>query len=173
VKRSSPQANERNPGEAEGVTVPRMAQSLAKIYIHLIFSTKNRERILTDDIGPDLHAYLGGILRDLNSPAIEINTEPDHLHALFIMSRTLSVSQIVQEIKTGTSSWLKKQSSRYANVRWQNWYGAFSVSQSGVADVRSYIRNQREHHRRMTFQEEFREFLRRYELEFDERYVWD
>ena len=150
-----------------------MPQSLAKIYIHLIFSTKNRERILSDDIRPELHKYLGGILRDLNSPSIETNTEPDHLHTLFTMSRTQSISQIVQDVKTGTSTWLKKQSPLYANFPWKNGYGAFSVSQSGVADVQEYIRNQREHHRRMTFQEEFREFLRRYEIEFDERYVWD
>jgi putative transposase len=150
-----------------------MAQSLAKIYIHLIYSTKNREPLLRDDIRPDLHAYLGGILRDLNSSAIEINSEPDHLHVLFAMSRTMSLSQIVQEIKTGTSAWLKKQSPLYANFHWQNGYAAFSVSQSGVPHVRNYIRNQREHHQRMTFQDEVREFLRRYETEFDERYLWD
>src|SRR6266700_6780024 len=118
-----------------------MAQSLAKIYIHLIFSTKNRDPLLRDDIRPELHAYLGGILRDLNSPAIEINSEPDHLHVLFVMSRTASLSQIVQEVKTGTSGWLKKQSAVYANFHWQNGYAAFSVSQSGVPDVRNYIRN--------------------------------
>jgi REP element-mobilizing transposase RayT len=150
-----------------------MAQSLAKNYIHLIFSTKGREPLLRDDIRPQLHAYLGGILRDLNSPAIEINSEPDHLHVLFVMSRTMSLSQIVQEIKTGTSAWLKKQSTEYANFHWQNGYAAFSVSQSSVPDVRNYVRNQREHHRRMTFQDEVREFLRRFEIEFDERYLWD
>jgi putative transposase len=150
-----------------------MAQSLAKIYIHLIFSTKRREPLLRDDDRPELHKYLGGILRDLNSPAIEINSEPDHLHTLFVMSRTMPFSQIVQEIKTGTSAWLKKQSPMYVNFHWQNGYAAFSVSQSGVPDVRIYIRNQREHHRQMTFQDEVREILRRYEIEFDERYVWD
>jgi putative transposase len=150
-----------------------MAQSLAKIYIHLIFSTKNRERILEDGIRVALHKYLGGILRDLNSPSIEINTEPDHAHLLFTLSRTLSISQVVQEVKSGSSAWLKKQSRAYADFHWQNGYGAFSVSQSNVPEVQAYILNQREHHRGMTFQEEFREFLRRYEIEYDERYVWD
>ena len=150
-----------------------MAQSLAKIYIHLIFSTKNREAVLRDDIRVELHKYVGGILRDLGSPSIEINTEPDHAHVLFSLSRTLSISQVVQEVKSGSSAWLKKQSGRYADFHWQNGYGAFSVSQSNVSDVRAYILNQRAHHRGMTFQEEFREFLRRFEIEFDERYVWD
>lgn len=150
-----------------------MAQSLAKIYIHLIFSTKNREPVLQDDVRVDLHDYIGGIIRDLNCPSIEINTEPDHAHALFSLSRTLSISQVVQEVKSGSSAWLKKQSGHYADFHWQNGYGAFSVSQSNVAGVRAYILNQREHHRRMTFREESREFLRRYEIEFDERYVRD
>jgi putative transposase len=150
-----------------------VSQSLAKIYIHLIFSTKNREPLLRDEIRPELHRYLGGILRDLNSPAIEINSEADHVHVLFVLARTMTLSQIAQDIKTGTSAWLKKQSPVYANFHWQNGYAAFSVSQSGVPDVRGYIRHQREHHQRMTFQDEVREFLRRYEIEFDERYLWD
>jgi putative transposase len=151
----------------------QMAQSLAKIYIHLIFPTKNRERVIQDDVRVDLHQYMGGILRDLNSPSIEINTQPDHAHVLFSLSRTSSVSQVVQELKTGSSSWLKMQSKAYRDFHWQNGYGAFSVSQSNVPEVKAYIVNQREHHRRMTYQEEFLEFLRRYEIEYDERYVWD
>jgi putative transposase len=150
-----------------------MPQSLAKIYIHLIFSTKNREPLLPDEIRPELHKYMAGILRDLQSPSIEINTEPDHAHVLLTLARTLSISQVVQELKSGSSAWLHKHSVAYANFHWQNGYGAFSVSQSGVVETRAYIRNQREHHRGKTFQEEFREFLRRYEIEFDERYVWD
>src|SRR6266446_4871587 len=150
-----------------------MAQSLAKIYIHLIFSTKNRQRILEDGVRTELHKYLGGILRDLKSPSIEINTEPDHAHILFVLSRTLSISDVVQEVKSGSSAWLKTKASIYADFHWQNGYGAFSVSQSAVAEVQQYIRNQRDHHRRMTYEDELREFLRRYEVEFDERYLWD
>ncbi len=150
-----------------------MAQSLSKIYIHLIFSTKNRTPILNEAIRPELHKYLAGILRDLDSPALEINTEPDHLHALFVLARTKAVSDVVAEFKRGSSVWLKEQDPRYSNFHWQNGYGAFSVSQSAVDDVRAYIRNQAEHHRKTTFQDEFRAFLNRYEIEFDERYVWD
>ncbi len=150
-----------------------MSQSLAKIYIHLIFSIKNREPVLTDDTRAALHGYLGGILRDLDSPAVEINSEPDHAHLLFTLSRTHTLSDIVSQIKRGSSPWLKTQNKAYAKFHWQNGYGAFSVSQSAVEEVCEYIRNQRVHHKKVTFQDEFRAFLRRYGVEFDERHVWD
>jgi REP-associated tyrosine transposase len=150
-----------------------MAQSLSKVYVHLIFSTKNRERTLREDIRPDLHAYIGGILRDLDSPCIEINTEPDHAHLLFILSRTHTISDAVGQAKRGSSSWLKTRDRVYSQFHWQNGFGAFSVSQSAVGEVREYIRSQAEHHKRLSFQDEFRMFLKRYEIDFDERYVWD
>jgi REP element-mobilizing transposase RayT len=148
-------------------------QSLARIYIHLVFSTKNRERFLPDDIRDDLHAYMGGILRGLDCPAIEINTEPDHVHVLFVLARTATVSNVVQHLKTGSTDWLKKQRSAFRNFHWQGGYGAFSVSKSNVEEVRDYIRRQAEHHRGRTYQDEFRALLLRHEVEFDERYVWD
>ena len=150
-----------------------MAQSLAKIYIHLIFSTKNREMLLNEDVRTELHAYLGGIFRDLDSPIVEINSEPDHVHILFLLARPHSLSDVVAQVKRGSSAWLKTQGSSYTNFHWQNGYGAFSVSRSSVDAVRRYIHNQREHHAKTTFQDEFREFLRRHDLGFDERYVWD
>ncbi len=150
-----------------------MPQSLAKIYIHLIFSTKNREPLLGDAVRSDLHAYLGGILRDLDCPALELNTEPDHAHVLFMLARTHAPSDVVGQLKRGSSAWLKTKGDAFAAFHWQNGYGAFSVSQSGVEEVREYIQRQHEHHRRVSFQDEFRAFLRRYEITFDERYVWD
>lgn len=150
-----------------------MAQSLAKIYIHLIFSTKNRERTIPDHLRPTLHSYMGGILRELGCVAVEINTEPDHAHVLFILARTTALSGVVGHLKKGATNWLHEQSPDLRGFYWQNGYGAFSVSQSVVEDVRQYIRQQREHHHTQTFQEEFRAFLQRYEVEFDERYVWD
>lgn len=150
-----------------------MPQSLAKIYVHLIFSTKNSYRMIPDDLRPGLHAYLGGILRDLGCTPVEINSEPDHVHLLFLASRTESLSVIVRQLKTGSNLWLQEQRPALLNFHWQNGYGAFSISQSGVEDVQDYIRRQSEHHRVMTFQEEYRKFLTRYEIEFDERYVWD
>jgi len=150
-----------------------MSQSLAKIYIHLIFSTKNREPVIADDVQTALHSYLAGIFRDLESPAIEINTEPDHAHILFALSRTQTLGDVVSQIKRGSSTWLKTKNKSYAKFHWQNGYGAFSVSQSNVNEVRKYIRKQREHHKKSTFQDEFRAFLKRHEMGFDERYVWD
>ncbi len=150
-----------------------MPQSLAKIYVHLVFSTKNREPLLPEDVRADLHADLGGILRDLDSPGVETNSEPDHIHILFVLSRTCALSDVVGQVKRGSSAWLKTKSTVFAGFHWQNGYGAFSVSRSGVDEVREYIRRQHDHHRRMSFQDEFRAFLRRYDIEFDERYVWD
>jgi REP element-mobilizing transposase RayT len=150
-----------------------MPQTLAQIYVHLIFSTKNRERLLADPIRSDLHAYLGGILRDLGSPALEINTEPDHAHVLFSLSRTQTLSDVVGHLKHGSSTWLKSRDPSLAHFHWQNGYGAFSVSPSALADTRAYILNQKKHHQMTTFQDEFRTFLKRYEIPFDERYVWD
>ncbi len=150
-----------------------MPRSLAKIYVHLVFSTKNREPLLPEHIRKDLHAYLGGILRDLDSPGVEINSEPDHIHMLFMLSRTRALSDVVGQVKSGSSAWLKTKVTAFAGFHWQNGYGAFSVSQSGVDEVCEYIRRQHDHHQRMSFQDEFRAFLRRYAIEFDERYVWD
>jgi REP element-mobilizing transposase RayT len=150
-----------------------MPQSLAKVYIHLIFSTKNRERVLPDEIRPDLHAYMGGTLNGLGCTPIEINSEPDHAHLLYLMTRTETLSNVIGQVKKSSNDWLRARDAAFSDFFWQGGYGAFSVSQSAVGDVRKYIRTQREHHRRVSFQDEFRAFLNRYEIEFDERYVWD
>jgi putative transposase len=150
-----------------------MSQSLAKIYVHLVFSTKHRDHVLTQEIRPDLHAYLGGILNGLGCVPVEINSEPDHVHLLLVLSRTEAVSNVVGQLKKSSNDWLRAKDGRFAGFFWQAGYGAFSVSQSAVDEVRQYIRNQHEHHQRTAFQDEYRAFLRRYEVEFDERYVWD
>ncbi len=150
-----------------------MAQSLAKLLVHLIYSTKNRELLLPDNIRDELHRYTAGILKEWDSPTILINSVKDHVHILFSLSKNHAVSKIVEEAKKGSSKWLKTKASSLASFHWQNGYGAFSVSQSGVEEVRKYIANQKEHHRKKGFQEEFREFLNRYEVAYDEKYVWD
>jgi REP-associated tyrosine transposase len=150
-----------------------MPQSLAKTYLHLVFSTKDRERVLNDAIRPDLHAYVGGVLHGLGCAPIEINSEPEHAHLLFLMSRTHSMAQIVEDLKTSSNKWLQSRDTRFDRFAWQRGYAAFSVSQSNTDDVRAYIRNQREHHKKITFQDELRTFLKRHDVEFDERYVWD
>jgi REP element-mobilizing transposase RayT len=150
-----------------------MPQSLAKILVHLIFSTKNRERILDDTVRPELHKYLAMILKEFDSPAILINSVEDHVHILFSNSKNHALIKIVEELKKNSSKWIKTKSGQCAGFHWQNGYGAFSVSQSNAKTVEEYIANQGEHHRRKTFQEEYREFLNKYEMVFDERYVWD
>jgi len=142
-------------------------------YVHLIFSAKNRERILPDEIRADLHAYLGGTFKGLGCHPIEIDTEPDHLHALFLLSTDRGAEQCCRTSQESSNDWLRSRSSLFASFFWQAGFGAFSVSRSQIEEVRAYIRNQREHHRVKSFQEELRAFLKAYEIEFDERYVWD
>jgi REP element-mobilizing transposase RayT len=150
-----------------------MAQSLARLITHLTFSTKLRRPLITPELRADLNAYLSGILNKLESSAIEINCMADHAHVLFSLSRKRSLAEVVEELKKGSSKWIKTKSAALCDFYWQAGYGAFSVSQSNTDDVREYIVNQEEHHRKMTFQEEFRALLAKHQIEFDERYMWD
>jgi len=150
-----------------------MSQSLAKIYVHLIFSTKNRDRCLPREIQTDLHSYMGGTLHGLGCVPIEINSEPDHAHLLFLLGRTITLSETIGSIKTSSNDWIRTRAPQVGQFHWQGGYGAFSVGQSGADDVRHYIRNQQEHHKHVSFQDEFRAFLKRYEVHYDEKYVWD
>jgi len=150
-----------------------MPQSLAKMVVHLTFSTKHRRPFITADVRDDLKAYLRAILEDVESPAIEINSVADHVHLLFCLSRKHALAEAVEQIKKGSSKWIKTKSPAFADFYWQSGYGAFSVSQSNVAAVRAYIVGQDDHHRKMTFQDEFRALLKKHGIEFDEKYVWD
>jgi REP element-mobilizing transposase RayT len=152
-----------------------MPQSLAKVLVHLVFSTKHRTPWLRDrGLCSELYAYAATILRDtVDSPAILINGVEDHMHILHSLSRKFAIQDVVKECKTETTKWIKKQSTDLADFHWQNGYGIFSVSLSNIEAVKAYIANQEEHHRRMTFQDEFRELCRRHGIEIDERYVWD
>jgi REP element-mobilizing transposase RayT len=148
-----------------------VAQSFSRINIHLIFSTKNREPILGDDVRQDLHSYMATVLNNLESPCVLINSVPDHVHVLFEISRKLALSHAVEDIKKTSSKWIKTQRAAYSSFAWQAGYGAFAVSESNVADVRRYIEEQREHHRKLSFQEEFLAFLKRHNVRYDERYI--
>ena len=149
-----------------------MPQSLSKILVHLVFSTKHRKRLISRDIREELHAYLVGVLRNHDSPALLINSVDDHVHILFRLSRNYAVKTIVEEVKKSSSKWIKTKGEAFQGFYWQSGYGAFSVSPSMVDSVKRYVANQEEHHRTMTFQEEFRKILDRHGIEFDERYVW-
>ncbi|MBA4188062.1 MAG: transposase [Planctomycetaceae bacterium] len=148
-----------------------MPQSLTRNVIHLIFSTKNREAFIGPDIRDRLFAYLAGTLNELNCPAIKVGGVADHVHLLFVLAKTLSLSKAVEEVKKASSKWMKEQGE--PRFYWQNGYGAFSVSRSNELRVATYIENQEEHHRTKSFQDEFREFLKAHDIEWDERYLWD
>ena len=152
-----------------------MPQSLAQIYVHLVFSTKERKPWLRDDgVRDQLYAYMATILRDnVDSPALIINGVEDHVHALVRLSRKFPVMKVIQESKVETSKWAKRQASVASDFAWQAGYGAFSVSASALEQVKKYLQKQQEPHRRMSFQDEFRELCRRHGLELDERYAWD
>ena len=148
-----------------------MPQSLARVYVHLVFSTKAREACLADASRPTLFAYLAGILQNLECSAVKVGGTADHVHVLFVLARTIPLRKVVEEVKKGSSKWLKTQG--VPAFGWQAGYGAFSVSASQVELVSRYIENQEEHHRKTTFQNEFRQFCRKYGIELDERFVWD
>ena len=151
-----------------------MSQSLAKILVHTVFSTKDRRPFLRDKIlREELHRYLGGILAKRDCQPIIAGGVEDHVHLLCALSRTCEAAEMVKEVKRGSSVWIKTKSPDLQDFAWQNGYGIFSVGFSQIASVRGYIAGQEEHHRKVSFQDEFRLLLKRYEIEFDERYVWD
>jgi REP element-mobilizing transposase RayT len=151
-----------------------MPQSLAQIYLQLIFSTKGREPFVADDgIRKEMHAYLASIMKEYDSPALIIGGTADHVHLLCMLSRTETIAKIVGEAKRSSSKWIKTKGGGLARFQWQNGYGAFSVSASKLGEVRNYIANQMQDNQRISFQEEYRLFLRKHGVEFDERYVWD
>lgn len=150
-----------------------MPQSLSYLLIHIIFSTKNREPFLTDIIRPKLHAYLASVARNSGCECYCVGGVADHVHIAIRLARTVTIAQLVEELKTSSSKWLKTQFPRFAKFAWQSGYGAFSVGPLDLQALRTYIDTQEEHHRTRTFQEEYLAFLQRYGVEYDERYVWD
>ena len=150
-----------------------MPQSLAQILVHLVFSTKNREPCLDDNIHDELHAYVGGIVENQKGTLLKAGSVADHIHLLIAQPRTCAPADLVQEIKTGSSKWLKTKGAGYLNFHWQGGYGIFSISPTHRPALVAYLANQAEHHRKVTFQEEYRRFLNKYSISFDERYVWD
>jgi putative transposase len=148
-----------------------MPQSLSNVVVHLVFSTKNRTPNLTPEIRYELHPYLAGVLRNAGCVPVQIGGVEDHVHLLFRASRTLTLAQIVEKLKTSSAKWLKTKGRR--DFTWQGGYGAFSVSPNLVGPVAEYIRDQEAHHRKVTFQDELRALLKEARVEPDERYLWD
>ena len=151
-----------------------MPQSLAKILLHTIFSTKNRRPFLRDvAVRTNMHSYLGGILNKLDCQPLIVGGTDDHVHGLHSLPRTCTVAEVVKEVQRGSSLWVKETYPNMAEFAWQSGYGVFSIGFSQVDAVRNYIGRQEEHHKRFSFQDELRRFLERYQIAYDERYVWD
>jgi REP element-mobilizing transposase RayT len=150
-----------------------MPQSLSSILIHLIFSTKNREPFINVAVMKELHPYMASIFRALKSPSLTINGTQDHVHILFALGRVIKVADLVEEVKTESSKWIKTKGPEFRNFHWQKGYGALSIGQSQVSVLKRYIARQDTHHQRLTFQDEYRKFLKAYDIDFDERYGWD
>jgi len=153
--------------------IPIVAQSLSRIFLHIVFSTKDREPSIRDDVRPRLHAYLATICRELEAEVPAVGSVADHVHILTTLPRTISPAELVEKIKKTSSKWIKQVDPRYRAFFWQRGYSAFSVSPSQLETVVRYVQTQEEHHRTKSFQEEYRELLRKHGIEFDERYVWD
>ena len=151
-----------------------MPQSLAKILVHTVFSTKDRRPFLRDRVlRQELHCYLGGILARLDCQPIIVGGVEDHVHLLCALARTCESASMVKEVKRGSTLWLKTKNQDLRDFAWQHGYGIFSIGFSQIQSVRDDIVGQEEHHRQMSFQDEFRQLLPRYEIEFDERWMWD
>ena len=151
-----------------------MPQSLVQLYTHLVFSTKHRVPFLKEEALRDrTHRYLAGICDNLHSPALIVGGVEDHVHLLCRLGKTSSIAELVRELKRDSSKWVKTQQPNLADFHWQEGYGAFSIRPSHVEALKDYIANQQEHHRKESFQDEFRRLCRKYGVEIDERYVWD
>ena len=149
-----------------------MAQSLSKIVVHVVFSTKNHKPFLSTAVRNNLFAYITGILNSLDCRTLDINGTEDHVHVLVMMAKTISLSKMLQDIKGGSSRWLNSQAVKARPFAWQSGYGAFSVSESQIVKVVDYIAGQEEHHRKTTFQEELILLLKKHKIEFDEQHLW-
>ena len=150
-----------------------MAQSLSKVYVHITFSTKLRQNLITDNIQESLFNYIGGICKGMECNPIRVGGHKNHIHILCLLSKKVTQIKLLEEVKKQSSKWIKKQDDNFINFYWQDGYDIFSVNPSEIDVVIAYINNQKEHHKRVSFQDEFRAFLKKYKVNYDEKYVWD
>jgi REP element-mobilizing transposase RayT len=150
-----------------------MPQSLVKNYLHITFSTKNRYPFIDNKISGELFNYLGGICKNLECYPVIVGGYQDHVHILCLLSRKIALMKLIEELKTHSSKWIKTKGQTYQKFYWQNGYGSFSIHPEQLTSVKRYISSQTDHHKNITFKDEFRALLKEYEIEYDERYVWD
>ncbi len=150
-----------------------MAGTFTNLLYHIVYSTKHRRSLIQSPLRDELYKYIGGIIRAEKGILLEVGGMPDHVHLVTRFKADSSVAEMLRLIKCNSSKWANERPDRTEAFEWQTGYGAFTVSESQLAAVRNYVRNQEEHHRHRTFQEEFTELLRKHSIEFDPRYVWD
>jgi len=151
-----------------------VSQSLAQIYVHIVFSTKHRKPYLKQkDFRDRTHRYLAGICKNLDCPSLIVGGVEDHIHILCRLGKTVDIADLIRDLKRDSSKWVKSEQPRLSKFHWQQGYGAFSISPSHVGDLKEYITDQEQYHRHETFQDEFRRLCAKYGLEIDERYIWD
>ncbi len=150
-----------------------MASTHTNLLYHIVYSTKYRQPLIAPSWQEDLHKYIGGIIRERDGIALDVGGMPDHVHILARLSPKLAIMDVLRDIKSGSSKWLNETGWIRGRFEWQTGYGAFSVSRSQVDHVAEYIRAQADHHRATTFRDEYLAMLRRHEIEFDERYVFE
>ncbi|MCC5919766.1 MAG: IS200/IS605 family transposase [Cyclobacteriaceae bacterium] len=150
-----------------------MGQSLVQNYLHIVFSTKNRKPYINSSIDEKLYAYLSGTCNELESPCLSVGGYKDHVHLLCKLSKKLALTTFLSKIKSSSSKWIKTNGAEFSNFYWQDGYGAFSVNPTEVNLVIDYIKRQSEHHQKKTFQDEYRAFLKKYKVDYDEKYIWD
>lgn len=148
-----------------------MPQSLSKVYVHYVFSTKYRKPTISESIRKELQKYIIGTFANNGAYVYEVYANPDHVHILCALPRTITIANLIAKVKAASSKWIKQKG--VSEFSWQGGYGAFSVSSSALKIVENYIRNQKEHHKQASFKEEYKNFLKEYKVDYDERYVWD
>ncbi len=157
----------------KGRNIKVMGQSLVKNYIHIVFSTKYCASIIDENIEGELYAYLGGICKKMECHPIKIGGYTNHVHILCMLSKKVALMKLLEELKSHSSKWIKTKDDKFKKFYWQNGYGAFSVNPKDIDKVNDYIANQRNHHQKKSFQDEYLAFLKNYKMEYDERYLWD
>lgn len=149
-----------------------MSQSLSKLYIHAIYHVKNNECLIRPEDEKDLYSYIGGVLNLSKSIPIIINGTENHIHVLCIMSKNISLADLLEDIKGNSSRWIKTKGTYYRNFAWQGGYAGYSVSQSKVESVKKYIENQKNHHKQQSFKDEYIQFLKENGIDYNEDYLW-
>ncbi len=150
-----------------------MAQTLVEMFVHIVFSTKNRANLILPEIEPELFAYIGGISNNNSSKLVAAGGTANHVHLLILLSKTVKLSDLVGDIKRNSSRWIKTRDSKFASFGWQDGFAAFSVSPTQVPNIKEYIARQKEKHAGQNFEDEMRKFFDKYSISYDERYVWD